>query len=64
MVDPFMPDHGRGTSVHAEAASNGDGTYTIVPLYFFMPGVWRITFTNAADAGPSDSAAFFFCVPG
>ena len=32
------------------------------PLYFFMPGVWRITFwigSNQADVGE-----FFFCVPG
>ncbi len=63
-VDPFMPDHGHGSSVRAQANPNGDGTYTITPLYFFMPGVWRITFTNTVDAGIGDSAVFFFCVPG
>ena len=60
-VLPFMPDHGHGTSVNASITNNHDGTYTVAPLYFFMPGVWRITFTTAS---PADSAVFFFCVPG
>jgi len=60
-VLPFMPDHGHGTSVNASITNNHDGTYTVTPLYFFMPGVWRITFTSAS---PADSAVFFFCVPG
>lgn len=61
-VLPFMPDHGHGTSVNATVTANADGTYTVQPLYFFMPGVWRITFwigTNQSDVGE-----FFFCVPG
>ncbi len=61
-VLPFMPDHGHGTSVNASVTANQDGTYTVAPLYFFMPGVWRITFwigSNQADVGE-----FFFCVPG
>lgn len=61
-VLPFMPDHGHGTSVNASVTANQDGTYTVAPLYFFMPGVWRITFSigsNQADVGE-----FFFCIPG
>jgi hypothetical protein len=36
----------------------------VTPLYLFMPGVWRITFTVPAttDGGVPDSVAFFFCV--
>jgi len=60
-VLPFMPDHGHGTSVDASITNNHDGTYTVSPLYFFMPGVWRVTFSTAT---PKDSAVFFFCVPG
>jgi hypothetical protein len=60
-VLPFMPDHGHGTSVTAQVTSNGDGTYSVAPLYFFMPGVWRITFTSTS---PSDTAEFWFCIPG
>lgn len=67
-IDPnmgvWMPDHGHGPSVHASVTANGDGTYTVAPLYFFMPGVWRVTIKSAPDAGPNDSAIFYFCVPG
>jgi hypothetical protein len=64
-VTPFMPDHGHGTSVRPVITPKGDGTYTIDPLYLFMPGVWRITIAlPATDAGPGESVAFFFCVAG
>jgi hypothetical protein len=58
----FMPDHGHGSDVVPQVTSNGDGTYAITPLYFFMPGVWRITLSDA-DGGAHD-AQFFFCVEG
>ncbi len=60
-VLPFMPDHGHGSSVTPQVTSNGGGSYTVANIYFFMPGVWRITFTSAS---PTDSAVFTFCVPG
>jgi hypothetical protein len=62
---PFMPDHGHGSSVTPTATANGDGTWTIDNLYFFMPGVWRITLTAAPpDGGAGESGQFLFCVPG
>jgi YtkA-like len=64
-VLPFMPDHGHGTSVDASVAATGGGNYTVAPLYFFMPGVWRTTFTSAASGSTAaDTAEFFFCIPG
>jgi hypothetical protein len=60
-VLPFMPDHGHGTAVNASVTAQGGGDYTVTPLYFFMPGVWRIRFTSA---GSSDTADFWFCIPG
>jgi hypothetical protein len=63
-VVPFMPDHGHGTSVNATVTANADGTYTANPLYLFMPGVWRITFTTTPPGGASDTAEFFFCIAG
>lgn len=65
-LDPFMPDHGHGTSVEAGIAAQPDGAYTITNLYLFMPGVWRLTFSlpGAPDAGPGPSVQFFFCVSG
>lgn len=58
---PFMPDHGHGTSVDPTVTGVGDGKYTVTPLYFFMPGVWRTTITSTT---PAASAAIFFCIPG
>jgi hypothetical protein len=63
-VVPFMPDMGHGTSVVPSMTANADGTYTVQPLYLFMAGVWSVTFTTTPESGPSDSAAFFFCVEG
>ena len=62
-VLPFMPDHGHGTSVNASITPNSDGTYTVTPLYFFMPGVWRISFSVPPNQ-MSDVGNFYFCVPG
>jgi hypothetical protein len=61
-VLPFMPDHGHGSSVNATVTANADGTYTVQPLYFFMAGVWRVTFWIGSNQ--SDVGQFFFCVPG
>ena len=67
-IDPntgvFMPDHGHGSSVHPLVTANPDGSYDVSPLYFFMPGVWRITFNATMDSGAADTAIFYFCVPG
>jgi hypothetical protein len=62
-IKTWMPDHGHGSTEVPAATSNGDGTYTVEPLYFFMNGLWQITFT--AQAGSvSDSATFSFCIGG
>lgn len=58
----FMPKHGHGTSVVPIVTPMGDG-YSIAPLYFFMPGLWRVTL-SATVGGVSDSAQFFFCIEG
>jgi hypothetical protein len=58
---PFMPDHGHGPAVTPAVANNGNGDYTVTNLYFFMAGVWQVTFTAQ---GSTDSAVFTFCVPG
>jgi hypothetical protein len=61
---PFMPDHGHGSPLNATITDEGGGTYSVTPIDFFMPGVWRTTFTFPVDGGSTDSAAFFFCIPG
>ncbi len=65
MIDvlPFMPDHAHGTSVDASVTPNADGTYTVTPLYLFMPGIWTITFTAHVGA-VTDKSVFSFCIEG
>jgi hypothetical protein len=58
--DPWMPDHTHG-ALPAKSVNNGDGTYTIAPLYFFMGGVWS-TYISATSGSVTDSTTFTFCV--
>jgi hypothetical protein len=61
-VNPTMPLMSHGTSP-ATVTPNGDGTYTLQPLYLFMPGLWEIAIT-AQSVSARDSVSFFFCVAG
>lgn len=64
-VNLLMPDHGHGTSVEPVVTFDA-GSYTLSPLYLFMPGVWRIEL----DAQPSttdemlDRVVLHFCIEG
>jgi len=59
-ADPWMPDHGHG-ALPAKATNNGDGTYTVSPLYFFMSGLWSL-FIQAESGTMTDSTTFTFCI--
>jgi YtkA-like len=61
---PFMPDHGHGTSVKAVVSPLGGGTYTVAPLYLYMPGYWEVTLNLKTAAGTKDSVMFPICIPG
>ena len=68
-VDLLMPDHGHGTQVPPVITFDPDSnTYDVVPVYLFMPGVWRVEVNYygdaATDAEPVDQATFFFCIEG
>ncbi len=64
-IASFMPDHGHGSSVKAVITPKGDGSYSVTPVYLFMPGVWRVTFAlPATDAAPAEEVQFFFCIAG
>jgi hypothetical protein len=62
-IKTWMPDHGHGSPETPTATANGDGTYAVQPLYFFMNGLWQITFTAQAGSA-TDSATFSFCIGG
>ena len=61
-VDPTMPTMTHGTTP-VKVTSNGDGTYTFTPLYFFMAGLWQVAIT-AQSGTQKDTTSFFFCVAG
>lgn len=68
-VDLRMPDHGHGTSIEPVITPDAaPGTFTIRPLYLFMPGVWRLEFSafdDATELAPMlDSTVLHFCVEG
>ena len=66
-VDLLMPDHGHGTTITPRVEFDAAlGTYTISPLYLFMPGVWRIEFEAfaAGEAAALDRVTLHFCVEG
>lgn len=63
-VVPFMPDMGHGTSIVPSMTMNADGTYTVTPLYLFMAGIWRVTFSTPPSAAQPDTANIFFCIEG
>jgi hypothetical protein len=58
--DPWMPEHTHG-DLPAKYTNNGDGTYAIAPLDFFMGGLWS-TFISAKTPSTADSTTFTFCV--
>jgi hypothetical protein len=62
-ITAFMPDHGHGSQAKPVATDNGDGTYTITPLYLFMGGLWQITL-QAQSGAATDSAVYSFCIQG
>jgi len=64
VVTPFMPDHGHGTSVQAVVTDQGNGVYSLAPLYLFMEGYWTVTLNfQGGAAGVADSVMFPVCIP-
>ena len=61
---PFMPRHGHGTSIVPTVTNNGDGTYGVGILYFFMAGLWQVTLQVTQSSAGADTGIFSFCVEG
>lgn len=61
-VQPFMPDHGHGTTVVPTISDmDGDGMVSVDDVDFRMPGVWTLTFT-VETSGQVDTATFSVCI--
>jgi YtkA-like len=64
-ASPYMPDHHHPTTVPATVTPLGGGTYTVTPVYFFMPAYWTITFKlHPEDDVTMDGVVFPICIPG
>lgn len=61
-VTPFMPDHGHYSTIVMATAAEA-GTYTLHPVYLFMPGVWEVRMDIAGAATAGDSAILPTCIP-
>jgi hypothetical protein len=61
-----MPDHRHPTTVKpvVTPAGGGTGTYSVDPVYLFMPGYWEVTLTLQPPAGAKDTVVFPLCIPG
>lgn len=62
-VEPFMPEHGHGTSPASFTGSSAAGAYDFEPIDLFMPGLWVLTF-YVDDGLESDPVEFRFCLEG
>jgi hypothetical protein len=60
VLHAWMPLHGHGTA-QVTVTPSGSGTYTLSPLYFYMPGLWETDLTVQSGTA-KDSASFFFCM--
>jgi hypothetical protein len=61
LFDPYMPDHRHGSPA-PQVVDNGDGTYSLSAIAFFMSGIWQLGIT-AQSGSTTDSVMFGFCVP-
>jgi len=74
VVEPYMPEHGHGTSPKTFAATEvGDGIYRFTDINLFMPGLWQLFVwiddgrsDGGTDADPmtSEQGEFRFCLEG
>jgi hypothetical protein len=45
---------------------SGPGTYTLEPVYLYMPGIWNVTMTivgSMVGTGTTDTAVIPICIP-
>jgi hypothetical protein len=64
VVDVFMPEHNHPSPVSPKITYDAaSGTFTLDPVYFFMPGKWRLRFDIVDTTGTLiDRGEFFFCI--
>jgi hypothetical protein len=62
-VKPFMPDHRHGTPVDVVVTADAaPGSYMLMPVNLWMPGIWEVTIGATPAGGVRDQAVFSFCI--
>jgi hypothetical protein len=63
---PNMPDHRHPATVRPVVTpiEGSAGTYSVTPVYLFMPGYWEVTLTLQVTGGAKDTVVFPVCIPG
>jgi len=61
-----MPDHRHPATVKpvVTPVDGSAGTYSVTPVYLFMPGYWEVTLTLQPAGGTKDTVVFPVCIPG
>ena len=65
-VTPRMPDHPSHGTRPVVVTPSGPGTYTLEPVYLYMPGIWNVTMTivgSMVGTGTTDTAVIPICIP-
>lgn len=62
-VQPWMPDHGHGTSVGADVTERGEGELHVDPINLWMAGLWEVRFlVTLGDEPTPETVVLTVCV--
>jgi hypothetical protein len=63
---PVMPQHNHGATTFPVVVDQGDGSFEVSAIHFFMPGYWELTLNLLPEAdagGAADKVVLSICVP-
>jgi hypothetical protein len=67
-ADPYMPVHMHHAVTPSVSFDPATNTYSVNPVYLFMPGLWRVELDYFGDGDangePVDRAYYYFCIEG
>ena len=62
-VQPWMPDHGHGTTQAAEITYRDAGEVHFDPLHLYMAGLWELRFTITPAEGDAETLVIGVWIP-
>jgi hypothetical protein len=61
--NPWMPVHLHGGSTAVDVVDQGQGTFAVSAVDFFMGGYWQLYLDLVPAAGVTDRVTFSICIP-